>query len=248
MYTHATFAVTKTAVTPTPTPQPFTNLEKQISNLKDKIASRVAQLKLVDKRGIIGIVTDVNPTQITLTDMKGNTRFVDVDELTKFSSPSAKSNFGISDITKGSMLGILGLYNKESRRILARFVDSMTLPTYISGAVSDIDPKNYSLTILTAQKDSYTVDVENVTRTYSYDDTTSLTKSGFSKILIAERINVIGFADAKNPKHIVATRILIFPTLAIDPHIVIIKPQDLQLQGTVIPATGSGHKLTPLTK
>src|SRR5690348_9180787 len=121
------------ATTPTPSPTPQNTLEQQISNLKDKIASRVAQLKLVDKRGIIGTVTDVNLTQITLTDSKGDTRFIDIDELTKFSSPSAKSNFGISDITKGSILGVLGLYNRESRRILARFVDVIVLPAEISG-------------------------------------------------------------------------------------------------------------------
>src|SRR5260221_6373171 len=85
------------ALSPTPAPN---SLEQQISNLKDKIASRVAQLKLVDKRGIIGNVTDVTQNQITVSDVKGNTRYIDVDELTKFSSPSAKSSFGISDITK----------------------------------------------------------------------------------------------------------------------------------------------------
>lgn len=238
------------AVTPTATPtpsQPGNGLQQQISDLKDKIASRVAQLKLVDKRGIIGTVTDVAPTQITLSDIKGNTRFIDVDELTKFSSPSAKSSFGISDITKGTTLGVLGLYNKESRRILARFVDVVIMPVYFSGAVTETDSKNFTVTVLTANKDTFSVDIENVTKTYAFDGST-LSKSGFSKITTGERITVVGFADIKNAKHITGTRILLFPTLPIDPHITVVKSQDLQLQGTVVPATGSGKKLTPLTK
>lgn len=241
------FAVAKPTATPTPTPNPAANLEQQITNLKDKIASRVAQLKLVDKRGIIGTVTDVNATQITLTDIKGNTRFVDVDELTKFSSPSAKSTFGISDITKGTTLGVLGLYNKESRRILARFVDVIVTPVEFSGAVSDIDTKNYTVTVVTADKKTYSVDIENITKTYTYDGTT-LSKSGFSKIDKAERITVIGFLDRNNASHITATRIILFPTLPIDPSITIVNPEDLQLKGTIVPATGSGMKLTPLKK
>lgn len=241
------FAVIKSPA-PTPTPTPGNNLEQQISNLRDKIASRVAQLKLVDKRGIIGTVSDVTQTQITLTDQDGNTRFVDVDELTKFSSPSAKASFGISDIKKGATVGVLGLYNKESRRILARFVDVLILPVYVSGAVTDIDAKNYSLTLLTANKNIYSVDIENITKTLSFDGTSSLVKSGFSKIEQAERITIIGFPDIANPKHIIASRILIFPTLPIDPRITVVKPQDLQLQGTVVPATGSGRKLTPITR
>ena len=234
------------AATLTPTPLPGA-LEQQISDLKDKIASRVAQLKLVDKRGIIGIVTDVTQTQITLTDMKGNTRFVDVDELTKFSSPTAKSSFGISDITKGTTLGVLGLYNKESRRILARFVDVLILPISFSGAVSDTDAQNFVVTVITTDKKTYTVDIENVTKTMSFDGA-SLLKSGFSKIQQGQRIMIIGFVDKTNSKHITASRVLLFPTLPIDPSITVIKPENLPLQGTIVPATGSGKKLTPLSR
>jgi hypothetical protein len=238
------------AATPSPTPtstQQSNGLEQQINLLKDKIASRVAQLKLVDKRGIIGTVTDVTQNQITLNDIKGNTVFVDVDELTKFSSPSAKDSFGISDITKGAKVGVLGLYNKESRRILARFVDVLILPTYVSGAVTDIDSTNFDISVLTATQNTYSIDIENVTKTYAFDGT-ALAKSGFSKIETAERITVIGFPDVNNPKHIIATRILLFPTLPIDPRITVVKPQALELKGTIVPATGSGVKLTPLNK
>ena len=78
--------------------------------------------KLVEKRGIIGTVTDSSDTQITVTDIAGNIRFVDVDELTKFYSSDSKT-FGISDIKNGMTIGVLGLYNKQSRRILAREVN-----------------------------------------------------------------------------------------------------------------------------
>lgn len=240
-------AATTPTPSPTPTNQQANELEQQITDLKDKIASRVAQLNLVEKRGIIGTVTDVNATQITLNDTHGNIRYVDVDELTKFSSPSAKSAFGISDITKGTTLGVLGLYNKESKRILARFVDVLVLPVNISGAVSDIDTTNFTVTVVTADKKTYSVDVENITKTYAYDGT-ALSKSGFSKIDQAERITVIGFPDLQNSNHIIASRIILFPTLPIDPNITIVKPQALQLKGTVVPATGSGIKLTPLNK
>ncbi len=231
--------------TPTPTPN---SLDAQISNLKDKIASRVAQLKLVDKRGIIGIVTDVSQTQITITDLSGNTRFIDVDELTKFTSPSVKTSFGISDITKGAKIGVLGLYNKESRRILARFVDVLITPVFLTGGISNLDKTNYTITLLTESKNSFVVDIEDSTKTYSYDVTAGLTKAGFSKILEAERVSVIGFLDIKNPKHIIASRIILFPLLPLSPKITIFKPTQLDLQGTIVPSTGSGHKLTPLGK
>src|ERR1700704_3295 len=141
---HQVSAATKT--TPTVSPELSTTaspsgkknsdlmnkIDQQINSLKSRIASKVAQLNLVEKRGIIGTVTEASGTQIKLTDIQNNIRFVDVDELTKFSSPSAKDTFGISDLTKGTLVGVIGNYNKDSQRILARFVDVVTFPQTFS--------------------------------------------------------------------------------------------------------------------
>lgn len=177
------------------------------------IASRVAQLKLVEKRGVIGTVTNATNTQITLSDMQNNTRFVDVDELTKFSSPKSKSAFGISDITKGTSLGILGLYNKESRRILARFVTVVSFPEVIRGGVTSVDDKNFSVDIITIDSKKFTVDIDYTTTTYSYSATDGHIRSGFSKIKEGYGIISTGFFDPKNENKFTAERVLIFPEI-----------------------------------
>lgn len=212
--------------TPTPTGnQSVTQIEEQINNLKDKIASRVAQLKLVEKQGIIGTVTDIGETQITIKDINGDIHFIDVDELTQFSSPNAKSNFGISDITKGTTIGVLGLYNKDSRRLLARFVDVMVLPQFITGAIASIDTKNYTLTIVQNNNKQITAEIEDITKTSSYDKSAGLTKSGFSKVQVGERVTLVGYTDKQNSKDIIASRIIVFPTLPLNPAIANILPQ-----------------------
>src|SRR3990167_7971143 len=91
------------AVTPTPSPKPTSEsvtqkLTTEITDLKEKIASRVAQLKLVEKRGMVGSIKEISGTLITLEDANGKNRLVDVDEITKFSSPSAKESYGLSDL------------------------------------------------------------------------------------------------------------------------------------------------------
>lgn len=239
------------APTPTPTKavsptQNVNAIEEQINSLKDRIASRVAQLKLVDKRGIIGTVTDVSETQITLNDSLGNTRFVDVDELTKFASPSAKDSFGISDITRGSTVGVLGLYNRDSRRILARFVDVLFMPTTVQGAVGAIDVKNFTITIIKSDNSTLAVDIADITKTSSFTKDGGLIKSGFSKIIQGERITVTGFFDKNNAGKIIASRVIIYPDLAINPSI------DLGKFGIstedITPSTGSGKKLVPIIK
>ena len=222
---HAFAAVTPTPTksatrtSPTPSTNAITQIDQQINNLKDKIASRVAQLKLVEKKGIVGIVTDVSGTQITLKDINGNTQFVDVDELTSFSSPSVKSNFGISDISKNMNLGVLGIYNKESRRILGRFVNVTILPQHITGAIADIDKKNFTITVTQDSGKQQVIEIEDVTKVASYDSTTGTVKSGFSKMIVGERVYAVGYSDKQDTTQLIASRVIIFPSLPVNPSI-----------------------------
>jgi len=207
-------------------------LNQEIDQLKEKIASSVAKLNLVEKRGILGTVTDVSNNQITLTDISDNTRFVDVDEITKFSSPSNNS-FGLSDLTKGTKVRILGLYNKQSERILARFIDVSVDPTYLSGEVSDIDRTNAMLTLATENKKQIKIDIQVDTKisVYSSSDGT-LSQYGFSKMNVGDRITVVGFPEKQDTAIISATRIIDFPDLPKDPII------SLTLSPTAAPSAG----------
>ncbi len=201
------------------TPTPVDTIQEIRDRLITNIASRVAQLKLVEKRGIIGKVTNSTNTQVTITDFQNNTRFVDVDELTKFSSPNAKGVFGISDISKNSSIGVLGLYNKESRRILARFVNVITIPTIIHGGVSAIDNENFTINITTEEGKPMIVNVENITRTFSYTKDDGYGRSGFSKIKANYNIIVGGVLDKDSENRLTATRIIFFPEIPVNPKV-----------------------------
>lgn len=214
------------AVSPTPTKSEKqaspTEEEKNntiIENLKTRIASRVAQLKLIEKRGVVGKVTDVSDTQITISDLKTNKRFIDVDDLTKFASPSAKEAFGISDINRGLTIGALGLYNKESQRLMARFVNVLNIPTFIHGIVKEVDKENYTVTVIDNNNQEYVVDIEQTTKTLSYSKDEDLIRSGFSKIEAGKRISIFGIPVAKNKNRLTGVRITFFKDLLPNPTI-----------------------------
>lgn len=241
-------AISLAAVTPTTTPDPTSEsasekLSTQINDLKDKIASRVAQLKLVEKKGIVGTIKDSSSTQITLTDLDGQDKVIDVDEITKFTSPDNDS-FGISDLKSGMKISAIGLYNKDTERLLARFIHTYTLPLYLSGSVSNINNDDFTLSLAMEDGKTYLIDVENLTKTISFSKDGNQEKSGFSKIEKGMRAFIIGYADKKEAGRMVATRILLFPDLPKNPKVVIapnaISPKD------AITSSGSGNKLTPL--
>lgn len=237
------------ALTPKPTSTPDqTSVNQQIDDLKTRIASKVAQLNLVEKRGIIGVVNDVTTTQITLNDVNGNIRFVDVDELTKFSNENISKNttFGISDVNKGMTIGVLGTYNKQSRRILARMISVKTFPKVFIGSVYSIDSKNYNFYLVLENNTKTFIDVENVTKTYSYKTGGDITAAGFSKIKVEDTVIAIGFADKQNTDHIIASRVILLPDVPKSPKINYIPA--LNPNSSIIPSTGSGRKLTPILK
>src|SRR5438034_1484004 len=150
-----TLTPTDSITPPTSASPSGSTIDAQINKLKDKIASRVAQLKLVEKRGIIGTVTESTNSQITLTDSRGNIRYADVDKLTKFNNPNTKSAFGISDMSKGTYISVLGLYNKEDKKILARFIDVVSYPKVIICIAQSIDKPNYLIHVASVdQKDN----------------------------------------------------------------------------------------------
>lgn len=225
------------------------NLNEQINELKEKIASRVSELKLVEKRGMIGTVSEVSTTKITLTDLSGKTRFVDVDEITKFTS--SQKNFGLSDLTKGTKITVLGIYNKQSKRILARFIEVTVTPTYLSGVVSDMDTKNFTLTVATEDDKSVNVDVENTTKILAYDKTDGLAKYGFSKMDVGDRVAIIGYPDKKDKTLLVGTRIIDLAALPKNPKIIVKQPTptaEAQKDADITPSVGGGKKLTPIKK
>lgn len=198
-------------------------LNDQINQLKERIASKVAELNLVEKRGVVGEVAEASGNQISITDLSGKTRFIDVDEITKFSSQSAKS-FGLSDIVKGTRISILGLYNKQSQRILGRFIESFTSPTFITGRIGQIDRKNFTITLVSENEKQTKIDIETATRISINTKDGGTEKYGFSKLEIGNVILVTGYPEKSAPGLISGTRVLYLPELPKNPKIIITEP------------------------
>lgn len=194
------------------TPTATSSSDKKAAELKEQLKTYVAQREIIKKRGIKGVILEVNNHQITLTDIKGNKRFVDVDELTKFSNLAGKQA-GISDLKKEDQVSVIGLYNTESRRLLARFIKVEGGVGRLFGEVLDIDSKNATIEILNEDsKEAKVIDIETITKTQSYTQKDGLVKSGFSKILIGEKILIVGFPKEKDK--LTASRILLLPELS----------------------------------
>ncbi|HUQ85479.1 MAG TPA: DUF5666 domain-containing protein [Candidatus Limnocylindrales bacterium] len=255
MATAQTLTPKPSVISPTVSEKLNEKLNTQINKLKDKIASRVSELNLVEKRGTTGVVTEVSTNKITLLDIQGNTKLIDIDEITKFSSSFAKGTFGLSDITKGTKINVLGLYNKQSKRILARFIRTAINPEFLSGTISDIDQKNFTISVATEGKKTQKVDIGTTTKISSYSSDGTTAKITFAKLSSGERVLVLGFPDQTDNTLLVASRVAVLPELPKDPRIEITITQPtptasptatLRRTAPVAPVvTSSVRRLTP---
>jgi hypothetical protein len=110
----------------------------------------------------------------------------------------------------------IGLYNKDSRKLLARFITKKVFPLNINGVVREVDIKNGTLKVEDKKKgQTFTVDIEKNTKITNYTKEQGLAKFGLSKIEIGQRAHVNGIASTSEENRIAASHILLLPGNAI---------------------------------
>ncbi len=220
-------------------PSPTQTENSQINQLKNKIASQVAQLKLVEKRGIVGTIQNVaiSNNQITLLDVHGQVRYVDVDDITKYEDANGGS-LNETDMKKSMEVSVFGIYNKDSQRILARFVSVEVVPTRFYGEITSIDKTNYDVTVMTDDQKSEKVEIDTSSTVVSYSGGATLNTYGFSKLSLGDRVDVIGYPDKKDSSSTIADRLIDYLNAPKDPNITFATPTPII---TAAP-TGKGAK------
>lgn len=200
-----------------PTTSPKTkqeDIKSKVDQLKEKVASTVAQLNLVTKRGLVGEVTKLEKNQITI-ESRGETKIIDVDELTKYfkiGKDVKRNNAKFSDLDVNDTIVAIGLFNKESRRLLARIILIKEIPIHIEGVVREVDIKGGTITIEDKKRGkTFIIDIEKTTTIRNYTKAEGLVKSGISKIEIGQRARVRGIRNEKEEDRLSATRIILFP-------------------------------------
>ena len=207
---------------------------ERVQRIKDIVASKVAELNLVEKKGVIATVTEISNTEIKALDNKGENIKINVDELTKFDFED--EDFGITDLETGVVYSFIGLYNKDAENLLARFISQPdSIPDYTEGAISQINEDDFQIEVINSDGEKFTVDIENSTDTMSIDETGGLEESGFSDLVNGQRVIVVGFPTEEN--EISASRLIHFTD--IPPTVEVMS----KLQSEPSVATGSGNTL-----
>lgn len=214
------------AATPTPspkispttesTPMPSTLLEKlkQIEILKEKIATKVAEIRQKERGAILGTVKSLDTSTIAITG-KGEPQSISFSEDTIFYTltPTGRTDSTVTKLKAGDSVSIFGYFDEVKKILAAKYIYQEPTPLVrLGGKITDIDKSNYTVTVKGTQETTI-VDIETTTKISTYAITVGWAKGGFSKLKLGDRIHVLGTPNSKEPNRISADKMYIIPAV-----------------------------------
>ena len=192
---------------PTVKPTSQTNLE----DLKERLATKVAELRDVVTRALSGTITSVSISSAMIETTTKNYKIEFEDEMKVAQIINGKrTSLTIDDIEKNDRVTVFGSYDTTLELLKAKFIfiESNKTLTRIIGTITDIDREGFAVTVLTSDGKTMTADIEKTTKAFSWVPADGIVKSGFSKITIGDSVHVIATPDPKNDSNVSALRIL----------------------------------------
>ncbi|MCX7881458.1 MAG: hypothetical protein N2482_03050 [Patescibacteria group bacterium] len=186
----------------------------EIRSFKEKIASKVTELQKKDQKPIVGKVIEVKNDQLKIITSDREEYQVKKDEvLTKTYqiSGNREKEIDFSKIEKNDYIIIVGPILEKT--ITANFIYIDEKIIIGSGRVIEINKSDYSLKVLTSEKEEIVLDIETSTKQLLLNiKSLVLETSGFSKIKDGDTIHFV-FKDNFNnkEKRYSARKILIIP-------------------------------------
>lgn len=205
--------------TPSATPKISTAsaTTKKIEDLKDRLATKVAELRQTSRRALYGTVKSTSITSFVVETKTKDVKIEMLDEIKVIQYLKGKrTSLTTDDIAKGDLVTIFGEHDTTLDLLKANIVFIQSAdPARVSGVVTARDDQEFTLTMTTPQNQSYIIDIEKVTKTFAWDRTKKeIVKSGFTKIAVGATVHIVGFPVPKKENRISADRILDLGNLA----------------------------------
>ena len=182
----------------------------QIDEIKDRVATKVAELRQSEKRAMFGTVKSTSVSSITVETTTKDIKIELTDNIAVAQTIKGKrTKLTTDDLSKGDVITIFGNYDPTLDILSALAIYIQSPPSLlVNGTITDVSKKDFTITISTPQGQSYVVDVEKVTKILSWTKDNGIAKAGFSTLTIGDSAHIAGTAEPKETNRISALRIL----------------------------------------
>ncbi len=189
---------------------------KQIEQLKEKIATKVAQIRESEKGAYGGEITAIEKNSLTIKTAQGEKKITTSEDTIIYDlTATAKKETTADKLKKGQLVSVFGYFNEDKSIFSAKYVLLQKNFIFVSGKISEIDKNNFTITVK-SKKNDYVIDFEKFTSTFLYDkEKKTLIKGGFSKLQTGNIIHLIAITSKdKENVRLQANRAYVIPLLA----------------------------------
>ncbi len=186
-----------TSATPSPT---AAILQKKIDDIKERLATKAAELTHFELRVSEGTIKTVSVASITVETSTKELKLELPDEVKVVQYLKGKRTMlTTEDLSKNDYVVIFGEYDTtlDVLKPSVVFIQG-SRPVRITGEITNVNAKTYTLTVQALDGTEYTLDYETSTKTSQWTQNgKELTKIGFSKLIKGSVITATGFSDAR---------------------------------------------------
>ena len=190
-------------------PTPINKL-KQIEDLKDRLATKVAELRQTQRQAISGTLKAKSVSTATIETKTKDVKIDLTDEIKIYQNlKGTRTALTIDNLDIGDPVVVFGQLDTTLDLLKAKiiFIEAAQSEK-IAGVVTSVDKVEFTLTVSTIEEKNYIVDIEGTTKALQWDQQNGITKGGFSKVTVGNTVHVLGKPVPKKTNRLSAVRIL----------------------------------------
>lgn len=184
--------------------------QKQMNDLKDRLATKVAELRQLQRKAIFGSVKAVSTSTATIETKTKDVKIELADEI-KIAQmiKGVRTKLTTDNLDKGDQVAVFGEYDATLDLLKAKVIFIQAAPLQrIAGTITEVNKPDYTVSVKTPDGNTYIVDIETVTKISVWTSDKGIAKGGFSKLTVGDSILIMGTPVAKKENRVSASRIL----------------------------------------
>lgn len=184
---------------------------KKIEILKEKIATKVAELREKEQGGLFGIVETIEQSKLILRTKEGEKTVGFSDDTVFYSLAfvNTKKESSAQNMKTGIPLAALGYFDSDRTSLSAKYVYLSSPSAKNIAKISDIDKSNNTITVIENQASSL-IDIETYSKLFTYSKDKGFLKGGFSKLKVGDTVHFSANANPKEENRYSALRLYAF--------------------------------------
>lgn len=205
-------AETSPEASASPEPSKNETIKDKIEDLKERLATRVAELRSKNRRAYYGVIKTKEDNNITIVASEREVPMVVDKDTTYFTLDGAGKKKGstLKDIKPGQYAAAFGSLDLDQKTLIIKVIMAHDIPRKIYGVVKEVDVNEGTFTIA-SKSNTYSFDYEITTRCKMSGKNNELTNCGISKIKPDDRIFIRANAKDESIDKLKAVRILVLP-------------------------------------